>query len=270
MKSIENAVFEKDYERIDQLVFDYQKGDTSAGEELLELFDPYIKKYWKIIKDGMVNLSDKDTKRFISLFMKDEENRRLTKKRYHSGETKSAIDLTASRLSATCRSIPAEDMMQELITIFLLIAKRYKKRRGKANFCGYLYNVYKYEVYRRIVSMTSDPLVHRIDLNESYNDLCCMNEEEQILNEPAIYTDEILMVLDEQLGNNWVRGLTCGEAFEILDPTERLILKLKYVERLTDIEIGRMMGVHRNTIRLQREKAIDTISKFLGDNGELH
>ena len=263
-----NSIASKqEYEEIETLVFSYQNGDLSAGEKLIEIFNPYMIKYLRLIKDGFVNLKDKDTRRFIGLFMNDCEAKKKLNKSLQSSETRNKAHIAVSMIGSLCKDLPEEDIMQELIVILLMVAKRYKKKSPKVNFCGYLYNIYKYELYRRINQMTSDPIV-RSDLNLSYDDDSYVMEEDIYENEPTIYTSEPLMVFDEDLGNSWIRGITCSELFEILDPTQRLILRLSYYDNLSDIEIGQKMGIHRNTVRAQRNNAVDIIRKNLGDSGE--
>lgn len=252
------------HEEVDKLVFRFQEGDEEAGLKLIEIYEPFLKKYYRLVRDGLLNFKDRDSRKFVGLFIEDADCRKkLVKSRLFSEDTTTMAHLAAGMVSHLCEDIPNDDMMQELTTLFMVLAKRYKKKGKNLFFGGYLYNSYKYELYRRILMMTTDPLVHRADFNLEYHDENYINDED-ILEEPSIYTTEPVMVIDDDLGNSWVRGLTCTEVFEDLSPTERLILKLKYYDNLTDIEISQRMGLHRNTIRAHRLKAIDKIKVHSG------
>lgn len=256
-------------EEIDELVFKFQNGNEKAGLELIDIYEPFLRKYYKLVKDGLLNFQDKDSRKFVGLFIEDADCRKkLVKNRLFSEDTTTMAHLAAGMICHLCQDISQDDIMQELITLFIVLAKRYKKKGKNLFFGGYLYSSYKYELYRRILMLTTDPLVHRADMNLEYYDESYMNDEEMVLDEPCIYTNEPVMVIDDDLGNSWVRGLTCTEAFEDLSPTERLILKLKYYDNLTDIEISQRMGLHRNTIRAHRLKAIDKIKYQLGGGRE--
>lgn len=251
------------YKQIDILVDGYQQGNSASAEKLVEFFDPFLKKYLKIIKGGVISLSDKDSRKFVSLFMADAIARKGLQKSFQSTETRNKAYQAVVMITGMTKNIPDEDLEQELICILLLMAGRYKKRGKKINFCGYVYSSFKFEVYRMLSKLTMDPLVHGCDLALRFNDEAYIDEDNDVESDDAIYIEELMMILDEELGNSWVRGLTCGEEFEELTPIERLILRMKYQEGRTDIYIADRLQMHRNTVRTQRIKAIDKI-KYKG------
>jgi RNA polymerase sigma factor (sigma-70 family) len=261
------AGVEYSYDEIDELVIRYQNGDKDAAQSLIRTFKPYMSKFLKILKDGLINLDDKDSRKFIRLFIGDYEARKKLLKVYQPTDTRHKAYNAAAFLQDVCKEMSYEDIMQELSMILLIVAKRWKKKGKKINFCGYLYNTFRFEVYRRFKSMIEEPLVYRADVNLSYNDESYINEIEEIENDPRIYTDELMMLFDEELGNSWIRGLTCDDIFADLTPFQRLILKMKYVDNKSDVEIANRTGIHRNTIRRHRERA-ELILKEKGENNE--
>lgn len=252
-----------DYKSIDELVLRYQNGDEKAGEELISLFYPYLLKYFKLLTEGTLDLSDKDSRKFICLFIDDAEVRKKLKRVYQPAEVRHQAYLTATMLSKNCKGINPDDLMQELTFILLRIAKRYKKKKKRVNFCGYLYNAFRYELFRTISKIIANPLVLFSESNISYYDESYINTKDNIENNPLIYINEPVMLIDEELGNSWIRGLTAGEGFEQLTPLQRLILKLRYQEGMKDTEIAERTGYHRNTIRQMREEAIKILEKYL-------
>lgn len=255
-------ILKDQYDKIDILVMQYQNGDEQAAQELIEQLDPYLKKYVKIIKDNLINLNDKDSRRFIALFVNDSNARKGLIKKYQPNEARNKAYKSTLMLSSMCNNITYEDLTQELTCILLTMAKRYKKKGKKINFCGYLYSSFRYEVYRTISKWTLDPLVHNSGSTLRFNECSFVDEDNDVESDGDIYIEELTMLLDDDLGNSWIRGLTCGEEFEELTPIERLILRMKYQEGKTDVEIADRLQLHRNTIRAQRLKAIDKIKYY--------
>jgi RNA polymerase sigma factor (sigma-70 family) len=257
---------EPDYSLVDQLVDKYQAGDKDSAEELINQMSPYMIKYFKIIKFGIIDLNDRDSRRFISLFVDSFDARERLKRKFQSKDARCEAYQAVSFLQSTCANIPTEDVIQELIMILLTLAKRFSRHREKVNFCGYLYNSFRFELARRIKVMTSDPLVHRSELNLSFDDDEYLNEEE--IDEELSYTNEPMMYLEEDLGNSWQRGLTCSEMFSDLTQQQRIILKLYYVDGESDTSIGDRLGIHRTTVKTQRMKAKEILKLKDDPNAE--
>jgi DNA-directed RNA polymerase specialized sigma24 family protein len=251
------------YEYIESLVENYKAGDSESGLALISAFEPYLKKFGRIIKDGYIDLKDKDSRKFICLFIPDAKVRYGLRKHYQSKEVRNAAYKAVALLNKMCESLTMEDMKQDLYVILLSLCKRYV-RKGTRNFCGYTYNVFRYELHRRLVSLYKDPLTFWSDHNITYNDEYNItpNQEFEIEEDmgciPVVYDNE-------ELGNNWVRGLSCDEVFLDLTTLQRLILKKYYIDGFSDYKIADNLGMHRNTILRNRMKAEDSIAQALGD-----
>jgi len=246
---------EPNYSLIDELVMKYQSGSEEAAEELIRQLAPYMLKFFKIIRLGIIDLSDKDSRKFISLFIDDHKIRSKLKAAYQPAEARKEAYQAAQTIQILCTDIPSEDIIHELIVILLTLARRFTKKRSKVNFCGYLCNAYRFELARRIKAMTTDPLSYRADLNLSYNDQEYLNEENLVEDNIQVYVNEPLVVIEEELGNSWIRGITCSERFAKLTPLQRIILKMHYLDGEGDTAIADRLGIHRNTVREQRMKA---------------
>lgn len=258
------------YDHIDGLVASYQGGNQSAAEELIEIFQNYLDKFAAILIDGHADLRNRDTRNFIILFISDPNIRKnLKRARYNRVSRSSAYDVV-SLLQKTCSAYEPDDISQELILILLSLANRYAKKGKKHNFCGYLYNVFRYDLYRRVLAMTRDPAVFSLLDNIPYNDINYVNMDSDFTDQDELYID--VPFIDEEgdsLDHNWVHGYTCNDAFDVLSKLERYILKLSYEDEMTDIDIGKKLSMHRHTIRTKKAYAIQKVRDHAQQNHQL-
>ncbi len=70
------------------------------------------------------------------------------------------------------------------------------------------------------------------------------------------------MSIIEELDSHWIYG-ACSEIFTDLTPLDRLIIKMFYLDKFTDIEIAKITGYHRNWIGIKRRRAVETIRQKL-------
>jgi DNA-directed RNA polymerase specialized sigma24 family protein len=258
-------------DNIDELVFAFQDGDQEAALELLKIYGGYpikkdlslyLGKFYKMLRYGKLDLDDRDSRLFISLFLEDPLMGKEMRKAYQYKPTQQAARRKLQNLEHSLRVMTDDDLKQELIAIFLKVAKKYKKVKKNVDFNGYLYNYYRFEVANFIKKLLQpdemyvkhpDRLVRLADDLLEDEDSAIELQESILLNLPMIQAEEELDV-------NWVRGLTCGEEFKELTPLQRLIIKLNYEDGWSDGKIADMMGIHINTIFRQRKKA-DAIVK---------
>lgn len=258
----------EEYEAIEELVKSFQAGNEEAGLELIEVFKPYFTKYARLLQNGLLDLNDIDSRKFISLFISDAEVRRGLVRSYQTTYVRNEAYKAASLLVKLCDPIPEQDLSQEFILSLLILAKRYQKKGKKKNFCGYVYNSYRYELHRRLGQLTKDPLIFRADTNISYHDESNLTDENDNILDNIDLSNTLKKVLEDELDNSWVRGLTCSEIFLGLTQLQRLIIKLYYYEELSDYKIADKLGLHRNTIGNQRTKAVKLIKSYEQD--EMH
>ena len=255
---------EEEMERIDQLVFQFQKGDEKAGEELLFLFGchpsqedlgSFIGKYYKMLRYGRFNFDDRDSRKFLIAFIADKSVQEAMKKWFQYADTMRKARLALQQVNNKLEAISDDDLKQDLRMLFIQQAMRYKKIRKKVGFTGYLYNSYRYAVihYIRKLFKTAEPLVH-FRMKRAHEDVV-VDQKSYIKIDDSIFVKEPIIEIDDELGNSWIRGLTCGEEFQSLTPLQRLILKLYYDEGYTDGEIGEKLNMHINTVFRQRKKA---------------
>jgi hypothetical protein len=271
MSKKRDAIKIREGKNIDCLVFKYQDGDEASGEEILRLFgghpnEPmtnFIGKYYNMIRYVRFNFKDKDSRGFISLFAADEQLRAKLKPFFQYNETKVQTVLLVERLKWICSSISDDELKQELRFILLKMAKRYVKESKRTFFTAYLKSSYKFYLCRYINKATNvnepylcrtKPLVYMQDDNHySYDTLIKLDER-------AFITTPILE-FDDELGNSWIRGITCSEEFLPLTALQRLILKLGLYDEKSDRQIAEKTRLHINTINRQKLKAVKIVKE---------
>ena len=253
---------EEDYLRIDELVTQYQNGDNSVTEEIITTFEPYMIKYIKLFYDGEADMKDKDIRQFMALFVSDAKARKRMKNPVLTKTVEREINSITSQFMQLFEYIPREDISQELKMILLTMAKRWKKRGPKKYFCGYLYNSYRYEMYRVIQKLMKEPLIYKARVNISheyyYEDMVDLTEFELY---PEKWYDEST---DNEFSQDWIDGSNCEEVFAKLTPLQRKVLIEYYINGLNTAEISDMLGIGRNTVSNNRKKAVEIIIKETG------
>lgn len=228
----------------------------TAAEIIIESFQPYINKYKRLILHGRIDFKDKDTRKFVALLMPDKSTRVALKRNRVSGGTRSRAHQKVNLLKKSCSTFDSEDIEQELKFVLLKLAGRYKKKKKTNTFAGYIYHVFKYELFRALQGMTKDPLVFGDGSNK-----ISFNETEYLLgeSEPTEINDETYArIREDDLNIDWISG-HCGQEFKEFTSFERLILKLYYQDGLTDGDIANKTGYHINTIFRRRKKLVNKL-----------
>lgn len=234
------------YDKINELVFRFKSNinPQEAALELICLFSPLFKKYIKILKSCIINFSDHEFCSFIGLFIKDEKIRKELKTGNISPRNKEFIYKVVYSIRALLYPLSEEDLNSEFIAIFLKIALRYKEiQKG---FCTYLKSSFRYEVAKFVSRFINDPLSSATELNDAISREFKLDK----------------MSIIEELDSHWIYG-ACSEIFTDLTPLDRLIIKMFYLDKFTDIEIAKITGYHRNWIGIKRRRAVETIRQKL-------
>ena len=270
-----HIVVKSEWDIIDSLIEVYQKscdesinsskedGDRAATL-LLEKFSPVFKKYIALLKTGQINFSDSEQKQFIALFMDEKRLRKaLASKNPIDYPTRQVIIYKFGFIKETYGLLDEDEILTDLYVIFFILARRYKKTNR--SFCCYLYNAFKYEMFRHIKSFTNNP-ANIYYKNISYEevtidgDLQLVNEYDRIPDvESDLSTDD-----NGQLTSSWVAGLACSEVFMELTPLERKILEMYYVRNMSARQIAETFHIHTNTCNKRRHEAIKKLAERLG------
>ena len=261
---------EKEWERIEYLVSKYQeqfqedieeediKESKEAARELLERFNPLFRKYMSLLRTGQIDFNDSETKLFVLSFVSDPSLKKALKRKKQKAEYRTEIYKTFNFIRETYGNLNEEEMLMDLQSILLIMAKRYKQV-GKS-FCAYIYNSYRYEVARHIKKFIKNPLNVPYK-NVVYEDYMKTTTDQDVEDsfEDRFYENNIGMP-----DMTWVRGLTCSDTFTNLSPLERKVLVKYYLEDWNDRQISEEFGIHMNTVNSKRREAASKVAYTLG------
>lgn len=263
---------------IDKLVLLAKKGDQEALEEVMIAYGynhdkrlkNFLGKFYSLLVYGKINLKDKDTRRFLQLFIQDDDTREKLRYRYQGGNTQTKCYATADYIQHAVRSkLDREEVKSDLIYLFIEKVHRYKKKSVKISFGGYLYNSFRYDVFRYLQKtvFSEDMLNQEEQRVEDYLDELSYEEDFTVYDD-AFYES---IMKEDKLTVQWALG-HCHELFDCLSVFERNILKMHYYDKLTDGKVADMMGLHINTIFQKRKKAVATLQselEFMTKIGEM-
>lgn len=258
----DEATMEGQKTKTDDIVKRYQNGDEGAGMALLKEYgyDPesgevyaYIGKYFKMMRFGRMDFKNYDSRAFISLFFSDAEGKEM-RKSYQYMETKVKMRKKLQQIEKVMRSVPDDDIIQELIHILLVQAKKYRPK--KRSFGAYLKNSFRYRLNDYVLKyMKSEDIFDNTDIEVAGIGEDVAEDVESIIDPEDFTWDALKIQHEDELGNAWVRGIHCSGRFKDMTPLQRLILRMNYMEKLSDREIADAMGMHINTIFRQRTNA---------------
>lgn len=252
-------------DEVETLALRFQAGDEDAGMELLTAFRPYMYKYFTILRNGSMNIDDRDTRKFIRIFIADDDTRYKLRFSWHPKWARKTAYSLAHYVSKLYEYISDDDIWQELGEIMLKLAKRYKRLGDRPMFAGYVANSYRYEVARRVQNNVKDPTIFRWASNLVYQDTPAEDVkqlefsklvkvcEDQNESEPLFQID----LMD--LSASWIQGITSDYPFDTLLPSERLILKLYILDNQTFRQIGVTLGMHVNTVRRRYHVTLEKV-----------
>lgn len=254
-------------QNIDELVFSAQAGNQEDTEILLRLYgwhesEPthFIGKYYDLLLYGKINLRDKDTRRFLQLYMKEKHLREKLTYHYQDYVGALAAQEAADYLQNKATVLERDELLQELLLLFLETVHAYKKQDKQIDFSGYLYNSYRYKVfhYLRKKVFKFDVLqdAERIDYVDEEIEDPKANIEPQESWFDRFYASDLKR---DDLGIFWING-RCGSLFEDLSVFERTVLRDRYFYKQTDGEIAKRYGYHINTIYNRRHRALEKLT----------
>jgi len=262
----------EEWAEIDELVAIYQKQFThddaktkadaeAAAAKLIEKFCPLFKKYLGILKNGQINFSNYEQRLFIVLFMDSTTLKRaLYKKAPVPKDYKQIIFQKFNFIKETYGHLDEEEILIDLYVLFLNLAKRYKPMAR--SFCCYVFNTFKYEVYRHIQAFTRNPLnIHY--RNISYEN--CTAQNSAILDIQNYNIEDQICIDENGLPDYfWISGYNCAPCFRDMTPLERKIIIKYYLEQKNDRQIAAETGLHINTCNQKRRHAVQLMAESLG------
>ena len=253
---------------LDEYIVLAKQGDASSllvllkafGWEEQGTFTHFLGKYERLLLFGRIDLRDKDTRRFLQLYIPERDTRKKLVPRYQDYQTLLQAQATADYLQQKASILEAEDIRQELGALFIESVYRYEKKDEAIDFTGYLYNSFRYHVYAFLrKKVFKFEWFHHPELYYLEEDI----PDETALIEPQeawfdrFYASELKR---EDLGIFWING-RCGSLFETLSVFERIVLRDHDFYGQTDGEIAKRYGYHINTIYKRRHIALAKLKK---------
>ena len=218
----------------------------------------YLGKYYRLLVYGKIDLRDKDTRRFLQLYIAQADVRKKLTNRFQDYPTTLCAQQTADYLSEKSRLLPAEDLQQELIGAFLDLVHRYIPK-PHVSFEGYIYNTYRFKVYELLRKyIFKYEAFHHPELLylDEFEDKRAVIEPQEAWFD-RFYASELKR---EDLGIFWING-RCGALFKELTVFERMVIRDHDFYGYNDEAIAEKYGYHRNTILKARHRAINKIKK---------
>lgn len=265
----EQLAREKEWAEVEELVMHYKKQfeddatddqrfiSQAAAEELLNRFYPLFKKYLILLRSGQIDFNDKEMKLFVASFMDEEALKSALKRPKQKAEYRAKIYQKFNFVKETYGSVSEEEILVDLQSIFLEMARRYKQM-GKS-FCGYLYNSFRYEVSRLIKRFTKNPINIPYKHTE-FEDYMRFSEEPSVVHDfEDKYYENSVGIPDM----TWIAGQSCSDLFNVLTPIERKLIIKYYLEEWNDRQISEEFGIHINTVNQKRRQAISKLAKAL-------
>jgi len=244
----------KDESKIDDLVQDYLSDKTDARKLLiLAAFNPYFRKYAALLSTAnAVDFGNKDTTKFLRLFMSKEE-------RTDNMSYMSAARRVIGFLRRVFHDYTTSDVYDEIVCIFLEHLNRYKPMvadnipiKQNISFTHFIQVNIRYAL-RELASLKARDALHCL-YNTPFDEALAV-ESKPI--EPHFIGLDL----------KWVHGFTASEPFNQLDEFERYLLFLRYEDEdgkpLSERDIAKMVGADRGYIRRRLDKIKIKLKDYL-------
>jgi RNA polymerase sigma factor (sigma-70 family) len=243
------------YEELESVVQAHRSGDSDATERLIGSFWLYIQKYVQLICFGKADITDKEIRNFIGLFMPKEKSSTLYQFRKNA-HARHDMYKAVARIESLFHHVKKDEIEHELVISLLTLAGRYKSHGNY--FHTYVQRAFHFQIQRQLKSLLEIRNIPYFD--EAFTDEGGeFGQDIDVVQDPHFLIEESL----DEINDNWVNGLTASDAFFELTRTQRRILKLYYIDEKTDEEISDLLGVCRVTVNRRRQKAIHAVEPQL-------
>lgn len=260
------------YQECDRLVKAYRDtNDPDAAQALLDAFEGYTVKFFNLIRWGKVSIHDRDVRDFIRLYMKNE----FARKHIHQFKRMPAVQQEIYNVADSIKQLMApydnDELKNEIYMAFLTMANRYKSPDGKPRFHHYILQAFHYQLRRQLQTLVADPIVYRMAHNINFHEDFGDGEEvgfdmDMLQDESKSFTiDETL----DTVNDNWVLGFTVGDEYRNLTVMERKIIKMYYLDDMSDQEIADSLGTCRATVNRRRNKAKEHLEEVFNKSKKI-
>jgi RNA polymerase sigma factor (sigma-70 family) len=256
------------YEECDRLVKAYRDDHCElAAGHLLDAFEGYLVKYYNVIRWGKVAIQDRDIREFVKLYMRNEYCRRHIHQYRRMPVVQQEIYNVTQSIRRLCFPYANDELMNEIYVALLTMAKRYKSPDGKPRFHSYVLQAFHYQLRRQLQTLVSDPIVFKMAHNINFHDEFHEGTNDYDMKGYNVekYEDKTerftIHQAFESINDNWILGHTTGDEYIQLTVMERKIIKLYYLDKMSDQQIADRLGTCRATVNRRRNKAVNSLKK---------
>jgi len=250
------------------LIKSAKKGDDAAQNELLKIFDNFLKKYVNLLYYNKYNLADYDIRKFVALFVKDSNVRfYLVRNKLNASSSRHVKECVSGIVYMATRYGDPEDVRQTVNLTFLQCVMRYEKK-GPIPFSGFLYSYFFYMLKKNVDQLLIDQLGRKTFPLATEEDRGGDDDEMTIgFAAPPLPSAEELIGPDE-IDELWVAGDTAFPPFDQLTIQERQLIKWRFVDGYKSSQIARRITEHPNTVREHFNKIRTKIADIVGEDIE--
>lgn len=255
------------YEELETLVQLYQDGHQDAADTLVKRYQGYFQKFINVLIHNKFNIYDRTQRSFVRTFIRDENIRKNANLFGISPYIRRVFYATSINLYLNTRYKGEEDLKQELIILFLTMAKDHN---GEAPFSIYQSSYFPLKLHTLVRKWADeDTEKYEIPYDEDMPEAAVYDEYDTDDSESPFY---IQTMTPTDYDENWVNGSTAEGIFGDLTPYERRLLKWYYEWRTldanhlppdifkdrktrlkkTESEIADLLGCSRKTINIKR------------------
>lgn len=261
-------------EEVLQLMISKAKnGNTRSQEELLQVFDNFLKKYVALLMHKKCDLRDYDIRRFVALFARGGYSKRIQRNQIDDATYKEINEVLRGLHYMVARYADKTDVEQTVLVTFFQCLDRYE-RRGSVPFSGFLYNYFFYRLKKNVeeflisqVGRKTFGLYTEDNVSSSYSsseniDLRQINSDVQRqirINESDVYT-----LGTDRIDEFWISGENASYPFTELSINQRQLLKWRFIDGLKAPSIAEKTSEHPNTCRSQLHKIREDLEDILG------
>ena len=260
-------------EELQGLIRRSKRGDASAQQELLKVFDNFLRKYVTLLMRRKADLRDYDIRRFIALFARKGYSIRIQRNQIDDNVYKEVNEILRGLHYMVNRYADVEDVEQTVHTTFFQCIDRYE-RKGSIPFSGFLYNYFFYRLKKNVEEYlisqvgrktfglytedsvtSSSPMNDNSDLNQINSDV----QQKITVPEHEVYTFGA-----PDIDEFWISGERAEYPFNKLTINQRQLLKWRYIDGLKAPKIADKTSEHPNTCRAQLHKIREDLEDILG------
>lgn len=263
------------YEQSEALVVAYRDhDDEDAAQGLLDAFEGYIVKYFNLVRRGRINLKDRDMREFVKLYMNNEYCRRNIHRYKYMPVVQQEIHTVCDRIRKICDAYSDDDLKHEIYIAMLTMAKRYAPPDDKPRFHTYILRAFHFQLRRQLQVLTSDPIAFKMVNFEKMAEGDYINGDGWEMQQSGLSESGKAYAFTiedefEEINDNWVLGFTNDMNYADLTIMERRIIKMYYIDEMSDQQIANQLGTCRATINRKRNRSKDSLRAHFEQQGKL-